>query len=100
MTIDPADGLLISTSPGEARTAGSGAREEELAGEMEDLRDLVAGWGEVTAVPSLLYSEPDAVSRALRDLAFEEMAAILIDDPATLAAARRYAEDNWPEIGR
>ncbi len=49
-------------------------------------------------MPCRLYRDPDAVSRALRDLTFEGMTAILVDDGPTLSAARAYAERSFPEL--
>lgn len=81
-----------------ARTAASGAPDEEIVDEMEELRTAVAAWPSKAAVPSLLYREPDAVSRALRDLTFEGMSAILVDHGPTLTAARTFAEGYFPEL--
>jgi Rne/Rng family ribonuclease len=81
-----------------ARTAAAGVTEDELIDEMEELRGAVGDWPSKTAVPTLLYREPDAVSRALRDLTYEGMTAILVDDGATLTAARTYADAHFPDL--
>jgi ribonuclease G len=95
-------GVLVDAAIGDegwlARTAAVGAPDDEIADEMAELRAAVAAWPSRTAVPSLLYREPDAVSRALRDLTFEGMRAILVDDGPTLSAVRAYAERNLPEL--
>jgi ribonuclease G len=94
--------VLVDASIGDegwlARTAASGAPGEEIADEMEELRTAVAAWPSKTAAPCLLYREPDAMSRALRDLTFEGMTAILVDDGPALSAARGYAERTFPEL--
>ena len=81
-----------------ARTAAAGASDDEVIDEMEELRAAVADWPSQTAVPCLLYREPDAVSRALRDLTYEGMTAILVDDGPTLTAARHYAQTHFPDL--
>ncbi|MBI3515075.1 MAG: ribonuclease E/G [Proteobacteria bacterium] len=81
-----------------ARTAAAGANDDELLDEMEELRAAVAEWPNRTAVPGLLYREPDAVSRSLRDLTYEGMTAILVDDGPTLTAAQTYAETHFPDL--
>jgi ribonuclease G len=81
-----------------ARTAAAGAADDEVIDEMEELRAAVAEWPSKTAVPCLLYREPDAVSRSLRDLTYEGMTAILVDDGPTLTAAQAYAEMHFPDL--
>jgi len=94
--------ILVDAAVGDegwlARTAASGAPEDEIVDEMEELRVAVAAWPSKSAVPTLLYREPDAVSRALRDLTYEGMDAILVDDGPTLSAARAFAEGYFPEL--
>ncbi len=65
------------------RTAAQGARAEEIKPEMDFLLSL---WEEISAraekvrAPALVYEEPEASLRAVRDLLTREVSSVVIDD--------------------
>lgn len=76
------------------RTAAEGVAADALAADAEALRTVwcarLAPLCETGAVPSVLYAEPDAVHRLLRDHDLAGIDAVRIADAATLAAARVF----------
>jgi ribonuclease G len=83
------------------RTAAAGAQAEELLRDAQYLRGL---WIDVEAgrdqgrAPAVLYAEPDALARILRDHVHNDVAAVRIDGVGELASARRFCARFVPEI--
>jgi ribonuclease E len=75
------------------RTAGAGRTKKELEG---DLSYLLRLWEELerrlrtSRTPSLLYEETDLVTRALRDIYFPGVRAIVVDDAAVEVRVRDF----------
>jgi ribonuclease E len=91
----PADAGLI------VRTAAEGATREELE---RDVRRLRHQWEQISDLASrsksarLLYQEPDAVLRLIREEFTKEYRGIVIDDPALYEETRSYVEAMAPEL--
>ncbi|MDH5749169.1 MAG: Rne/Rng family ribonuclease [Rhodospirillales bacterium] len=92
--IDRGEGVILRTSAAEAG-------EEELAFEIDSLREIWFGITDARSnvrAPALLHREPDLVPRILRDTAGPEIKKIIVDDGASLKAARAYCEKFAPEM--
>jgi ribonuclease G len=83
------------------RTAAAGAEAAELTRDAQFLRgiwlDVEAGRDQGRA-PAVLYAEPDALMRILRDHVHAGVASVRIDGPGDLAAARRFCSRFMPGI--
>jgi len=83
------------------RTAGAGRTKKELE---EDLGYLLRLWEEFerrlrsSRTPSLLYEETDLVTRALRDLYFPGVRAIVVDEPEVEARVREFLRRFAPGV--
>jgi len=90
--LKPEEGGLI------ARTASLGQSSEKLVQE-RDL--LVSRWQQIQrkkeAAPALLYQEPEAVRRALRDLFTPEVDRVVVDDAATYQQISQYLQ-SWEPL--
>jgi ribonuclease G len=84
------------------RTAAIGATAEELR---EDLLRLQEEWVDIVAaskqakIPQTLHRDLSPVERALRDIAHDDTARILIDDRQAAERARTYCRSAMPQIG-
>ena len=82
------------------RTATVDASFEDLR---EDAERLAEAWRPVMSrrqqavAPALLYQDLDPIERTMRDLVRADTIRILIDDPASLEAARAYCRRAMPE---
>jgi ribonuclease E len=91
----PADAGLI------VRTAAEGATREELE---RDVRRLRHQWEQIADLASrsksarLLYQEPDAVLRLIREEFTKEYRGIVIDDRTLYEETRSYVEAMAPEL--
>ena len=78
------------------RTAAEGINADELR---RDVEQLVEKWNEIDEkarrlpAPSLLYSEPHAALRAIREELSEEYRGVVIDDPELFDLVRTYVGD-------
>lgn len=83
------------------RTAAAGADAAEITRDAQFLRGL---WIDVEAgrdqgrAPSVLYAEPDALMRILRDHVHTGVASVRIDGASDLAAARRFCSRFMPGV--
>jgi ribonuclease G len=90
----PGEGFIV-------RTAAAGAADADIAADADQVRSV---WDaiEIAArehrAPALLYAGPDPLQRVLMELAGSAVSQILIDDPASFAAARRIAARGMTEI--
>jgi ribonuclease E len=81
------------------RTAGLGRSAEELQWDMDNLR---ANWDAIVdasgrrPAPFLIYQESDAVTRAMRDYASDDIGEILIDEAGAHERAIEYAQRFLP----
>jgi ribonuclease E len=80
------------------RTAGLGRSAEELQWDLDNLR---ANWDAIVdasrrPAPFLIYQESDAVTRAMRDYASDDIGEILIDEAGAHQRALEYAQRFLP----
>ena len=81
------------------RTAGVGRSAEELQWDLDNLKtqwDQIAAAAEGRAAPFLVYRESDPVTRALRDYLSDDVAEVLVDDPAAFQQAQEYMQRFMP----
>ena len=96
-----AEGVMPSGAGCIFRTAAVGASKDDLC---EDLKRLTEEWEGIVAacrnavVPSTLRRDLVPVERALRDIAREETARILIDDERAVARAQRFCRETMPDM--
>ncbi|WP_077278708.1 ribonuclease E/G [Thioalkalivibrio denitrificans] len=82
-----------------ARTAGVGRAVEELQWDLEYLKTL---WAAITEAaesrkaPFLVYQESNVIIRALRDHLRNDIAEIIIDDPAVYRQAQEFMQQVMP----
>jgi ribonuclease G len=96
---------VLEAIPGEggwiARTAALGQPPEALAADRAYLSALWARIGrrrESAGPPTLLHRELDLALRSLRDVASDDVAAIRVDDEATLVRMREFLEEAAPKL--
>ena len=83
------------------RTAAEGATEEELR---RDVEGLLQQWAAIERAaarmrgPGLLYREPEAAVRILREELNSEYRAVIVDDPALYDQVRDYVETVSPDL--
>ena len=81
------------------RTAGVGRSAEELQWDLDNLKtqwDQIAAAAEGRSAPFLVYRESDPVTRALRDYLSDDVAEVLVDDPAAFQQAQEYMQRFMP----
>ncbi len=81
------------------RTAGVGRSAEELQWDLDNLKaqwDQIAAAAEGRTAPFLVYRESDPVTRALRDYLSDDIAEVLVDDPAAFQQAQEYMQRFMP----
>jgi len=82
------------------RTAATDATLTDLKEDAERLADAwrpVLAKRQAAAVPATLYHDLDPVERTLRDMVRADTAAVLIDDAASVEAAKAYCRRAMPE---
>jgi ribonuclease E len=83
------------------RTAAEGASAEALR---RDLDNLLRTWEEIrrkaksAKAPALLYSEPELVTRVVRDIFSGDFTKVVVDSPAIHEKLRRYLADTGPDL--
>ncbi|NKB21229.1 MAG: Rne/Rng family ribonuclease [Alphaproteobacteria bacterium] len=83
------------------RTVADGAEHDVLAAEAQYLRDTwqsVLEEREVANAPALLYSELNALQRAIRDQAQDDVVIIRFDDNAAYGVAKAYCDQFYPAL--
>jgi ribonuclease E len=81
------------------RTAGLGRSAEELQWDMDNLRanwDAIVDAARNRPAPFLVYQESDAVTRAMRDYASDDIGEILIDEEGAYQRALEYIQRFLP----
>ncbi|MBT7357119.1 MAG: Rne/Rng family ribonuclease, partial [Rhodospirillaceae bacterium] len=83
------------------RTAAAGATDEEITGDIENLRQsglAMEAARDTQTPPALLLGEQDPTLRALRDLAGDNVARIVIDSADALASAKSWCAASAPAL--
>ncbi len=83
------------------RTAAAAAADEDLAGEIGDLRAAWAVIGEnrnASKPPACLHEDLDPLLRVLRDGAGREIKRVAVDEAKVLAVIREYCQESLPEM--
>ncbi len=98
---------VLESLPGEggwiARTAALNKSADDLASDRSYLAGLwerIARRRETAGPPALLHRELELALRAVRDVATDDVDAIRVDDPATLARMREFLEEAAPPLSR
>jgi ribonuclease E len=91
----PGFGLIV-------RTAAESAGEDELD---RDVSNLVQSWYDISAkagkgkAPKLIYSEPEMVTRVVRDLFTKDVEKLAVDDKKTFDQLKGYISEVTPDLG-
>ena len=100
LTRDSLEQLRIPDGMGViVRTAGLGRSAEELQWDMDNLRanwDAIVDAARNRPAPFLVYQESDAVTRAMRDYASDDIGEILIDEEGAYQRALEYIQRFLP----
>ena len=89
--------------PGAGYILRTAATDSTLTDLKEDAERLADAWRPVlakrqaAAAPTTLYHDLDPVERTLRDMVRADTAAVIIDDPAAVEAAKAYCRRAMPE---
>ena len=85
------------------RTAGLDQEKEAIQKDLDTLTTAyrkVQDASKIARAPSVLYAEPDLISRTLRDYFTDDIEEVLIDDKGEFEGAKGYFDDVMPDYAQ